>query len=267
MESLSTQLDQFSSNTQWISHEIQRIRKEMDSLTPKSDFSPHVEQHSNLPIVIGSLATFILATLLLDVITRIALSIIFILALYEAITMSVESRPNERECVISSASISILCLVAIISIWSFTPSEILLLILPVISVRTLGNIIDRQNNDHLLPRPCPNLCIQKTWLGVISTIALPIMITSIVIWFQWLKPEYWGVAGIGLAAVMADLIIASTKRHYEFHYSSQAVHFSPGPNKRYTNILYRYLGDKRGCLDRFAPFIFSSVLLFFCLKL
>ena len=35
MESLSTQLDQFSSNTQWISHEIQRIRKEMDSLTPK----------------------------------------------------------------------------------------------------------------------------------------------------------------------------------------------------------------------------------------
>ena len=81
MESLSTQLDQFSSNTQWISHEIQRIRKEMDSLTPKSDFSPHVEQHSNLPIVIGSLATFILATLLLDVITRIALSIIFVLAL------------------------------------------------------------------------------------------------------------------------------------------------------------------------------------------
>ncbi len=35
MESLSTQLDQFSSNTQWISHEIQRIRKEMDSLTPQ----------------------------------------------------------------------------------------------------------------------------------------------------------------------------------------------------------------------------------------
>lgn len=66
---------------------------------------------------------------------------------------------------------------------------------------------------------------------------------------------------------MADLIIASTKRHYGFHYSSQAVHFSPEPNKRYTNILYRYLGDKRGCLDRFAPFIFSSVLLFFCLKL
>lgn len=66
----------------------------MDSLTPKSDFSPHVEQHSNLPIVIGSLATFILATLLLDVITRIALSIIFVLALYEAITMSSNRAPT-----------------------------------------------------------------------------------------------------------------------------------------------------------------------------
>lgn len=267
MENLSTQLDQFSSNTQWISHEIQRVRKEMDQLVPKSNFSPYVEQRSSPSLIIGSLVIFIPATLLFDALaTRIAFSIIFVLALYEAVTMSVESRPDGQESVVSGAGISALCLAAIISVWALTSSEILILALLTIGAHTLGNIADQHHDHQLLPRPCPNLCLQKTWLGIISTIALPATIVSGAIWLQWLTPEYWSFAGIGLTTVLADLLIALAKRHHGFRYSNQATHFSLIPNERYVNFLHRYLGDERGLLDRFAPLILSSILLF-CLKL
>ncbi|MDE6204187.1 MAG: disulfide bond formation protein B [Lachnospiraceae bacterium] len=147
-----------------------------------------------------------------------------------------------------------------------SPRVLLNLVLLMATARALGNALNRHFPSQPFPHPCPNLCLQKTWFGILGTVALPALATDDAIRLHLLGQGDWSFAGIGLAIVLADLAVAMAKRHHGFHYSSEAVQLSCGTGSRCVQVLNRLTGDERGMLDRFAPLILSAVLLF-CLNL
>ncbi len=259
--------EQFNTGVRQVSFELGQIRREIDALTPHSSFSPNIRQRSSPLAVFGSLAAFIPATLFCGSLpTRLVLSVIFILSLYEAVTMAVQSRPDGHDSPVSGASISFFSFVAIVSIWALSPRVLFTLVLLVVATRALGNAIDRHFPSQPFPHPFPNLCLQKTWFGILGTVALSALATAGAIRIHLLGQGDWSFAGIGLVVVLADLSVAMAKRHHGFHYSSEAIQLSPGLGSRCVQALNRLAGDERGMLDRSAPLIFSAVLLF-CLNL
>lgn len=260
---LLTEFYQFSLGVRWVSAELEQLRTELDARTPQSSFSSSIKQCTHPLRIASGLAAFTLATLFLDALpARLILSIIFVLVIYEAVAMANDSRPDGHDSLVGGASISFVTLLAVASIWILSPRDLLIVVLLVASARTFGNAIDRQYPSQPLPRPCPNLYLQKTWFGILGTIVLPVFITTCAIRLQLFDWDYWGLTSVGLATVLADLAATSAKRHYGFHYSNEAAQSSYGPGGRCVQFLSNLFGDERGLLDRFAPLIISSVLLF-----
>lgn len=260
----------FSLGVQQASFELEQLRTDLDAwcALSESNFSPSIKQRTHPLRTVVGLTAFTLATLFLDGLpARLILSAIFVLAIYETVAMANGMRSEEYGSLFSGASVSFCCLLAIISIWALASRDLVVLVLLVATAHVFGNAIDWRYPSQPLPRPWPNLYLQKTWFGILGTTILPAFVTASAIRLQLLERGCWSFAGVGLATVLADWAIAQIKRRYGFHYSGEAAESSHGAGGYCVRFLRSLFGDERGLLDRFAPLIFASVLLLFGLKL
>lgn len=146
---LLSQFGQFSSNVDYVSHELVELRNELDQFedrfTPTDTFNPAFRAPTRPGLTFADIVLFSLCTLCFDARpAHLLLCAVIVLVIYESVTISLSFRTTAYASPLSGASIGIIGLMALASIVTIPAHDLLLVYLLVTSADLLGKAIDRR---------------------------------------------------------------------------------------------------------------------------